>query len=80
MSDFAGLRLAATALQAQQRGVEVAAQNVADANTEGYSRQRVDLESLGAPDVAASWSRYEGAGSGVKFASSTRPTPRCKGW
>jgi len=36
MSDFAGLQLALTALQAQQRGVEVAAQNVANANTDGY--------------------------------------------
>jgi flagellar hook-associated protein FlgK len=33
MSDFSGLRLALTALQAQQRSVQVAAQNVANANT-----------------------------------------------
>lgn len=72
MSDFAGLRLAATALQAQQRGVEVAAQNVANANTEGYSRQRVDLEALGGPQTAAFWSKYDGAGSGVKVADIQR--------
>ena len=35
MSDFSGLRLALSALQAQQRSVNVAAQNVANANTPG---------------------------------------------
>ena len=47
MSDFSGLRLALTALQAQQRGVNVAAQNVANANTAGYSRQAVNLVNIG---------------------------------
>src|SRR4051812_16577247 len=72
MGDFAGLRLALSALQAQQRGVETAAQNAANANTEGYSRQRVDLESIGAPAVPAIFSTYNGAGGGVRIASITR--------
>jgi flagellar hook-associated protein 1 FlgK len=72
MSDFAGLRLALSALQAQQRGVQTAAQNVANANTEGYSRQRVDLESVGAPAVPAFWSKYNGEGMGVRVAEVTR--------
>jgi flagellar hook-associated protein 1 len=72
VSDFAGLRLALTALDAQRRGVEVSAQNVANANTEGYSRQRVDLESIGSPAVPAFWSRFEGHGGGVKVADVER--------
>ena len=44
-----GLRLALSALQAQQRSVDVAAQNVANANTPGYSRQAVNLVNIGAP-------------------------------
>ena len=51
MSDFSALRLALTSLQAQRRGLQLAAQNAASVNTEGYSRQRVDLESIGAPAV-----------------------------
>lgn len=72
MSDFAGLRLALSALQAQRRGVETAAQNAANANTVGYSRQRVDLESIGAPAVPALFSTYTGSGGGVRIAEITR--------
>ena len=43
MSDFAGLRVALSSLYAQRRGLELAGHNVANANTEGYSRQRVDM-------------------------------------
>jgi flagellar hook-associated protein 1 FlgK len=40
------LDLGATALQAQNAGVAVASNNVANASTDGYSRQRVELESM----------------------------------
>jgi flagellar hook-associated protein 1 FlgK len=72
MSDFSGLRLALTALQAQQRSVDVAAQNVANANTPGYSRQTVNLVNIGAPAVPALWSKFSGDGQGVKVDSVTR--------
>ncbi len=72
MSNFSSLRLALTALEAQRRGLELAAQNAANVNTEGYSRQRVDLESIGAPAVPALWSRYTGDGGGVRVADVTR--------
>ena len=72
MSDFSGLRLALTALEAQRRGVEVAAQNVANANTPGYSRQAVNLVNIGAPAVPALYSTYTGYGGGVKVDSVTR--------
>jgi flagellar hook-associated protein 1 FlgK len=47
MSDLLSLlSLGASALSAQSAGVAVTTNNVANANTPGYSRQRVDLESL----------------------------------
>jgi flagellar hook-associated protein 1 FlgK len=56
MSDFSGLNTALSSLQAQRRGLELAAQNVANANTDGYSRQKLDLESIGASPVPAIYS------------------------
>jgi len=72
MSDFAGLRLALTALQAQQRSVNVAAQNVANANTPGYTREAVNLVNIGAPAQPARYAVYSGSGQGVKVDSITR--------
>jgi len=46
---FGTLNLAARSLQAQQAGVEVAGQNLANVNTPGYSRQRVDIQT--SPDL-----------------------------
>ena len=66
MSDFAGLQIALTSLYAQRRGLEVTGHNIANANTEGYSRQRVDLVNIGAPLKPAFWSRYVGDGGGVQ--------------
>ncbi len=72
MSEFSGLNIGLTSLQTQRRGLELAAQNVANANTDGYSRQRLDLESIGAPSVPAFWSNFDGDGSGVRVAEVTR--------
>ena len=46
---FSTLNLAARSLQAQMTGVEVAGQNLANVNTAGYSRQRVNIQT--SPDV-----------------------------
>jgi flagellar hook-associated protein 1 len=43
ISTFFGLDLALRALQAQQAGVDVTNHNVANANTEGFSRQNVQI-------------------------------------
>jgi flagellar hook-associated protein 1 FlgK len=64
-SSFSGLSTALSALYAQRRGLDVTGQNIANANTAGYTRQRVNMESVGAPAVPALWSNYTGAGSGV---------------
>ena len=67
MSDFAGLNVALSALYAQRRGLEITGHNVANANTEGYSRQRVDLESVGGARTGSFWSRTAETGGGVGF-------------
>jgi flagellar hook-associated protein 1 FlgK len=46
---YGTLNLAARSMQAQMTGVEVAGQNLANVNTTGYSRQRVQLAT--SPDV-----------------------------
>jgi flagellar hook-associated protein 1 FlgK len=72
VSDFSGLRLALSALEAQQRSVNVAAQNVANANTPGYSREAVNLVNVGAPAQPARYAIFQGDGQGVKVDSVTR--------
>jgi flagellar hook-associated protein 1 FlgK len=47
---FGTLNLAARSLQTQMTGVEVSGQNLANVNTTGYSRQRVQIAT--SPDVA----------------------------
>ncbi|MGE5620302.1 MAG: flagellar hook-associated protein FlgK [Sphingomonadaceae bacterium] len=42
-STFFGLNIALSALTAQQRALEITAHNVANANTEGYTRQEADM-------------------------------------
>ncbi len=41
---FGTLNLAARSLQAQMTGVEISGQNLANVNTAGYTRQRVDIQ------------------------------------
>ncbi|HUA39671.1 MAG TPA: flagellar hook-associated protein FlgK [Candidatus Sulfopaludibacter sp.] len=48
---FGTLDLAARSLQTQMTGVEVAGQNLANINTTGYSRQRVEIET--SPDITS---------------------------
>jgi flagellar hook-associated protein FlgK len=72
VSDFAGLRIALSSLYAQRRGLELAGHNIANANTEGYSRQRVDMVNVGPPLTPAFWSRWEGDGGGVQVAQVIR--------
>jgi flagellar hook-associated protein 1 len=64
-SSFAGLTTALSAMYAHRSGLDVAGQNIANANTEGYSRQRVDLRANGGPPVPGIYSTWQGAGAGV---------------
>ena len=72
MSEFSGLNMALTALQAQRRGLELAAQNASNTNTDGYSRQRLDLQSVGSSTVPALYATSNGQSGGVQVAGITR--------
>ncbi|HEX2075335.1 MAG TPA: flagellar hook-associated protein FlgK [Geodermatophilus sp.] len=65
MSTFSGLNTATTALWAQRRGLDVTGQNIANVNTVGYSRQRVDLQAMGGNTVPAFFSVSHAVGGGV---------------
>jgi flagellar hook-associated protein 1 len=65
VSTFSGLNTATTALWAQRRALDVTGQNIANVNTEGYSRQRVDLQAIGGSVVPAFYSTSPGIGAGV---------------
>jgi flagellar hook-associated protein 1 FlgK len=72
MSTFSGLHTGLSSLYAQRRALELTGHNIANANTEGYSRQRVDLEANGGPSVPALHSRWTEAGNGVTVAGVER--------
>ena len=65
MSTFSGLNTASTALWAAQRGMDVTGQNIANVNTAGYSRQRVDQVAMGGTAVPAVHSVSTGIDGGV---------------
>jgi flagellar hook-associated protein 1 FlgK len=69
---MSSLTTALSALYAQRRGLDVTGHNIANANTEGYSRQRVDLVANGGPMAAAIYSRWNGVGQGVDVAGVER--------
>jgi flagellar hook-associated protein 1 len=69
---FAGLSTALSALYAQRRGLDGTGQNIANANTEGYSRQRVDMQAVGGTVVPAMYATWSGAGAGVTVTDVTR--------
>jgi flagellar hook-associated protein FlgK len=72
MSDFNGLRIALSSLYAQQKAIQVTGQNIANVNTDGYSRQRVEMTADSGPVTPAMQSRYPGPGSGVLTGDTTR--------
>jgi flagellar hook-associated protein 1 FlgK len=72
VSTFSGLNTANSALWAAQRSMEVTGQNVANANTEGYSRQRVELQSVASSALPAIWSTSRQVGQGVNSDQVTR--------
>lgn len=59
-SSFSTFNTAGLGLAAAQRALDATSQNIVNANTPGYSRQRVTLESVGAP-VSASFHTGRGA-------------------
>jgi flagellar hook-associated protein 1 FlgK len=66
MSTFSGMSAALSSLIAQRQALDVAGQNVANANTVGYTRQRADLQSVSSASMPSMFSTPLGAGTGVK--------------
>src|SRR6478672_10055108 len=72
MSGFSSLGLGARALSAAQRGMDVTGQNISNANTAGYSRQRIEQVAAGGSVVPAMWSRSNSPADGVVITGITR--------
>ena len=53
MSTWSGISTALSALRTQRVAIEVAGQNIANVNTPGYARQRVDMTAGIGVDVSA---------------------------
>ncbi len=73
-STFFGLEIGRKALQTQQRALDVTSHNIANANTEGYTRQRAIMETT-TPFAYPSFNRLYGAGqlgTGVQVAEIKR--------
>lgn len=66
MGTFDGIQIGSTGLGAQRRGVEVAGQNIANVNTDGYTRQRVEITPDAGPVTPAFHSTWDGSGLGVR--------------
>ncbi|MFI5493140.1 flagellar hook-associated protein FlgK [Actinoplanes sp. NPDC051859] len=64
-SSFGGINTALTSLYAQRRGLDVTGQNIANANTEGYTRQRVSMQSQVGATTASMYAKTDGLGTGV---------------
>jgi len=65
VSTFSGLNTAYRGLTAARQGLEVVGQNIANANTDGYTRQRVTTSSVPAAGLAGMFSAGVRAGEGV---------------
>src|SRR5687768_2720819 len=72
MSSMSSLTTALSALYAQRRGLDVTGHNIANANTEVYTRQRVELQANAGPVSAAIFPRWTGTGQGVDVAGVAR--------
>jgi flagellar hook-associated protein 1 FlgK len=65
MSTFSGLSTALSALYANRQGMETSAHNIANVNTPGYSRQRVELKAIAGPSIPGVSAQATTTGSGV---------------
>jgi flagellar hook-associated protein 1 FlgK len=72
VSGFSTLNTAVTGLAAAQRAMDAASQNIVNANTPGYSRQRVLLESTGATTSATFHTGNGAVFGGVRVADVSR--------
>ncbi|WP_433371087.1 flagellar hook-associated protein FlgK [Actinoplanes sp. CA-142083] len=71
-SSFGSINTALTSLYAQRRGLDVTGQNIANANTEGYTRQRVRMQAQTGSLNPGVYSTTEQVGTGVTVAGVER--------
>jgi len=70
---FAGLGQAASGMNAARYGISVVGQNIANANSDGYTRQVATQESVGGQNVAGLYTRPANDGiGGVKITGTVR--------
>ncbi len=72
MSTFSGLSTALSSLIAQRQALEVSGQNIANAKTAGYTRQRVTMQAVEALSSPTLYSTNNVAGTGTKVNSIDR--------
>lgn len=72
MSTFSGISTALSSLIAQRQALDVSGQNIANANTPGYTRQRADMSAVQGSSVPTLWSTNPAAGNGVRVDTITR--------
>jgi len=65
VSTFSGLNAAYSGLVAARKGLDVVGQNIANANTEGYTRQRIETSALTPPASTGVFSAGVRIGQGV---------------
>jgi flagellar hook-associated protein 1 FlgK len=69
---FGSISTALSSLYSQRRALDTTGQNIANANTEGYSRQRVQMQAATASSVPALHSTSDGIGAGVTVSDVAR--------
>ena len=71
-STFTGISTALSGLMAHRKAMDIAGNNIANANTAGYTRQRTDLQSIPGQSVPSLFSTGGLSGNGVRVAGVTR--------
>jgi flagellar hook-associated protein 1 FlgK len=71
---FASINTALSALRYNRVAMDTASQNIANVNTDGYTRRRVESASAGTPARPAMWSRDQNGNGGVKITGIGRMT------
>jgi flagellar hook-associated protein 1 FlgK len=71
-TEFGTIGTALSALQAERKALEVTGQNIANANTAGYTRQRAVMTAVGGSVIPAMYSKLDGVGAGVNLSDVQR--------
>ncbi len=71
-TEFGTIGSALSALQAERKALEVTGQNIANASTAGYTRQRAGFQAVGGSVNPAMYSTSDGVGSGVTLSDIQR--------